>query len=207
MVTNVATDGQPATRTRLVESAAALFRRNGYAATGVKAVLADAAAPYGSLYHWFPGGKQELGVAAIHYGGERYRELIESVYPEGKGVVEATAASFVLAAKLLEESDFDYSCPIATIALEVASTDEPMRVAAAEAFESWLVVLESRFAGAGMSAEVAREVAMQVFALMEGALLLARTSRSTKPMLSAGRAATSTVGAAVAASAMDAPSR
>lgn len=207
MATNVATEGQPATRTRLVESAAALFRRNGYAATGVKAVLADAAAPYGSLYHWFPGGKQELGVAAIQYGGERYRELIESVYPEEKGVVEATAASFVLAAKLLEESDFDYSCPIATIALEVASSDEPMRAAAAEAFESWLAVLEQRFTGAGMSTEVAREVAMQVFALMEGALLLARTTRSTKPMLSAGRAAASAVGAAVAVGAMDASGR
>ena len=79
MVSKVSTaDSQPATRTRLVESAAALFRRNGYAATGVKAVLADAAAPYGSLYHWFPGGKQQLGVAAIEYGGERYRQLIES---------------------------------------------------------------------------------------------------------------------------------
>ena len=200
MVSKVSTaDSQPATRTRLVESAAALFRRNGYAATGVKAVLADAAAPYGSLYHWFPGGKQQLGVAAIEYGGERYRQLIESVYPENKGVVEATTASFRLAARLLEESDFDYSCPIATIALEVASSDEAMRVAAADSFESWLKVLEDRFAGAGIPKRAARDVAVQVFALMEGALLLARTTRTTKPMITAGKVAASTVSAALEA--------
>ena len=101
------TDGQSATRARLVEAAAALFSRNGYSATGVKAVLLEASAPYGSLYHWFPGGKQQLGVAALEYGGSRYRELLESVYPEGKGVVEATAASFVMASELLEQTDFD----------------------------------------------------------------------------------------------------
>ncbi|MBC3193756.1 TetR/AcrR family transcriptional regulator [Pseudonocardia sp. C8] len=200
MVSSAATaEGQRATRTRLVEAAAALFSRNGYAATGVKAVLADAAAPYGSLYHWFPGGKQELGVAALEHGGERYRQLIESVYPDAKDVAEATADSFVLAAELLEQSDFDYSCPIATIALEVASTDEPMRVAAASAFESWLAVLEQRFAEAGMTAGTARDTAVQIFALLEGSLLLARTTRSTKPVATAGRLAADTVAAALAA--------
>lgn len=194
-------DGQSATRTRLVESAAALFSRNGYAATGVKAVLADAAAPYGSLYHWFPGGKQQLGVAALEYGGARYRELLESVYPEGKGVVEATAASFVMAAELLEQSDFDYSCPIATIALEVSSSDEMMRAAAAAAFESWVSLLAGRFAAAGMAGDRAREVAEEIFALLEGSLLLARTTRTTKPLLVAGRSAANAVAAGLAANA------
>lgn len=190
-------EDQPGTRTRLVESAAALFSRRGYAATGVKAVLAEAAAPYGSLYHWFPGGKQELGVAALEHGGARYRELLESVYPQEKDVVDATAASFVTAAEILEASDFDYSCPIATIALEVASSDEPMRQAAAGAFESWLDVLVQRFCAAGMSGATARDIAVEVFSLMEGALLLARTTRTTKPLLVAGRAASAAVAEAL----------
>lgn len=190
---------QPGTRTRLVESAAALFSRRGYAATGVKAVLAEASAPYGSLYHWFPGGKQELGVAALEHGGERYREMLQQVYPANKDVVSATAASFTLAAEILEASDYDYACPIATIALEIASSDEPMRVAAASAFESWLDVLEQRFVAAGMTKKRARDVAVETFALMEGALLLARTTRTTAPLLTAGKAARKTVAAALPA--------
>ncbi|MEZ0364839.1 TetR/AcrR family transcriptional regulator [Mycobacterium sp. pUA109] len=187
------------TRVRLVESAAELFSRQGFGATGIKAVLAAAAAPYGSLYHFFPGGKQELGAAALTYGGERYREVLESVYPPGSDVVEATAASFVRAAELLEETDYGYACPIATIALEVATSDELMRNSAADAFESWLAVLEQRFTDAGMSAERARDVAVETFCLIEGAVLLCRTTRSSDPMHTAGRAAANAVAAGLAA--------
>jgi len=184
----------------LVESASELFSRHGYAATGVKAVLTAAHAPYGSLYHFFPGGKQQLGVAALDHGGARYLAMLEAVYPPGADVVEATTASFVEAADLLESTDYADACPIATIALEVASSDEPMRTAAAAAFETWLQVLEQRFTEAGMTAERARQTAVETFCLMEGAALLARTTRSRTPLQTAGRLAASTVAAGLAAS-------
>ncbi|MBO0856298.1 MAG: TetR/AcrR family transcriptional regulator [Nocardia sp.] len=194
---------RPETRDRLVESAVDLFSRQGFGATGIKAVLTAAEAPYGSLYHFFPGGKQELGAAALTHGGKRYRELLESVYPPGADVVEATANSFVQAAELLENTDYGYACPIATIALEVANNDELMREAAAAAFESWLEVLGQRFIAAGMSAERAREVAVEVFCLIEGAVLLSRTVRSSAPLHTAGRAATNAVAAGLAAGRYD----
>lgn len=181
-----------------MESAAELFSRQGFGATGIKAVLAAAAAPYGSLYHFFPGGKQELGVAALAHGGERYRALLESVYPPGADVVETTADSFAQAADVLEETDYGYACPISTIALEVADSDERMRAAAADAFESWLEVLEQRFTAAGMTVERAREVAVEIFCLIEGAVLLARTTRSPAPVHIAGRSAANAVAAALA---------
>lgn len=195
---------QSATRNRLVETALALFSRRGYAATGVKAILSDANTPYGSLYHWFPGGKRELGVAAVKHGGELYREVFETRYPSELDVVEATLVAFNEAADLLEATDYADSCPLATIALEVANTDEPMRIAAAEAFESWLVVFETRFLAAGMTADRAREMAINVFSLIEGAALLARTTRSPEPMYVAGRTAANAVAAALAASKVDA---
>lgn len=190
-----------------MESAAELFSRQGFGATGIKAVLAAAAAPYGSLYHFFPGGKQELGAAALTHGGARYRELLESVYPPDTDVVKATANSFVQAAGMLEETDYGYACPIATIALEVASNDELMRTAAAEAFESWLEVLEQRFTTAGMTAKRARDVAVEIFCLIEGAVLLSRTTRSTVPMRTAGRAAAKAVAAGLAEDHEEAPVR
>ncbi|ART68506.1 TetR family transcriptional regulator [Mycobacterium dioxanotrophicus] len=190
------TAGKPAeTKVRLLESATDLFSRQGFGATGIKAVLSAAEAPYGSLYHFFPGGKQELGAAALTYGGERYRELLEAVFPVDADVVEVTENSFIRAAKLLEETNYGYACPIATIALEVANNDELMRTAAAEAFKSWLAVLQERFTAAGMTAERARDVAEEVLCLIEGAVLLSRTTRSPTPMHTAGRAAARAVAA------------
>ena len=109
----------------------------------------------------------------------------------------ATRAFFEGAADVVREADYADACPIATVALEVASTSEPMREAAAGAFESWLEVLERRFVEAGMTAGVARDVAVELFCAIEGAFLLSRTTRSTEAIEIAGRAATERVAAAL----------
>ena len=188
------------TRERLVESSVELFRRRGYAGTGLKAILAASHAPFGSLYHFFPGGKEELGVAALRAGGATYRELVEAIYADGIDVVTATTNFYEGAAAVVEETNFADACPIATVALEVASTNEPMRNAAAEVFESWLAVLEQRFAGAGIEPRRARELAVELFCAIEGAFLLSRTTRSVEPIMIAGRAAADSVRAALQAS-------
>lgn len=183
------TTEQTTTRDRLVESAAVLFRRHGYAATGVKAVLAAADAPYGSLYHFFPGGKRQLGMAALAHNSAHGRAQIESDFPPGTDIVEAAEAAFLASAERLQAIEYLEACPIATIALEVANSDEALRTAAAEAFESWLAVLEERLTTGGMAAEPAREVAVGLFCLMEGARLLSRTTRSPEALRVAGRLA------------------
>ncbi|MET0577507.1 MAG: TetR/AcrR family transcriptional regulator, partial [Ilumatobacteraceae bacterium] len=128
-------------RERLVTASLELMRRHGYAGTGVKAILTASAVPYGSLYHHFPGGKEELGAETLRQGGLVYLGLVEAFFPPGVDVVEATAAFFEGAAEFVASTDFVDACPIATIAGEIAGTSEPMRAAAAEAFESWLAAL------------------------------------------------------------------
>jgi AcrR family transcriptional regulator len=188
---------QSGTRDRILTAASELFRRHGYAATGLKAILSAGDAPYGSLYHFFPGGKEELGVAVLEAGGVTYRELVESIFTPDADVAQATGDFFERAAELVEATQFADACPIATIALEVASANEPMRQAAAAAFDSWLAVLAYRLVRAGIPAPRARELAIQMFCAIEGAFLLSRTTRSAEPIRIAGRAATASVRAAL----------
>ena len=185
------------TRQRILAASEELFRRQGYAGTGVKAILAGSQAPYGSLYHFFPGGKEELGAAALRAGGETYRELVETIFEPGADVVAATRACFEGAAELVAATGYADACPIATVALEVASTSEPMRQAAAEAFESWLAVLTERFVAAGIAEPRARELAIELFCAIEGAFLLSRTTRSTEALTIAGRATAAAVAGAL----------
>jgi len=67
----------PDTRSRILDASSELFRRQGYSGTGLKAVVAASDAAYGSLYHFFPGGKEELGAATLRAGGVVYRDLVE----------------------------------------------------------------------------------------------------------------------------------
>ncbi len=119
-----------------METSSDLFGRQGYSGTGLKAILAASEAPYGSLYHFFPGGKEELGVAALQASGQIYLRMVEAIFADGIDVVTATATFFEGAAAVVELSGFADACPIATVALEVASVSEALREAAAEAFES-----------------------------------------------------------------------
>jgi AcrR family transcriptional regulator len=185
------------TRARIVAASAELFRHHGYAGTGMKAIVEASEAPYGSIYHYFPGGKEELGVAALTAGGAVYRELVELVFAEDADVVEATRAFCAGAAEVLEMTSYEDACPIATMALEVSSTSEPMRTAAAQAFESWLDVLVARFTRAGMRAPVARAIAVELFCAIEGAFVLARAQRSTEPLRVIGESTAARVATAL----------
>jgi AcrR family transcriptional regulator len=187
------------TRERIVDSSAELFRRQGYAGTGVKQIVAAANAPFGSLYHFFPGGKEELGAATIRSSGQLYRELFATIAAQAPDVPSAVEAFFAGAAETLRETDYADACPIATVALEVASTSEPLREATAEVFESWIAGASAYFAAAGIPAAHARELAFAMLSLLEGAFVFCRALRTAEPLEIAGASAVAAVREALAA--------
>jgi AcrR family transcriptional regulator len=185
------------TRERIIERSAELFRLQGYSATGVKQIVTAAKAPFGSLYHFFPGGKEELGAEAIRVSGAFYLQLIPAILDPAPDIVTGVRDFFAGAAEHLKETDYVDACPIATVALEVSSTSETMRLACAEAFESWIVAGAKRFVRAGIDPDRARELAVEMFAALEGAFILARAQRSTEPLRIAGELAAGRVRAAL----------
>ncbi|HLY49159.1 MAG TPA: TetR family transcriptional regulator [Solirubrobacteraceae bacterium] len=174
------------TKDRIIETSAELFRRQGYSATGVKQIVTAAQAPFGSLYHFFPGGKEELGAAAVRASGAIYAQLIPAVFDPAPDVLTGVRNFFAVAAAHLEETDYEDACPIATVALEVSSISETMREACAEVFESWITLGAARFAAAGFDADTARELTVAMLAALEGAFVLARALRDTEPLHVAG---------------------
>jgi AcrR family transcriptional regulator len=174
------------TKDRLVDASAGLFRRQGYSGTGVKQILAEAGAPFGSLYHHFPGGKEQLGAETIRRSGELYGRLFAEIVGPAPDLLTGIADFFAGAAQTLVETGYADACPIATVALEVSSTSEPMREACAEVFEGWLAGATRRFVQEGIAEARARELALLFVSALEGAFVLARALRSTEPLAAAG---------------------
>jgi AcrR family transcriptional regulator len=185
------------TRQRIVEASAELFRHQGYSATGVKQIVEAAQAPFGSLYHFFPGGKEELGAEAIRASGAIYALLISAVFDPAPDIVTGVRDFFAGAAEHLRETGYEDACPIATVALEVSSSSETMREACAEVFESWIEAGAGRHETAGINAERARELTIAILAALEGAFVLARALRTTEPLEIAGKMAADSVAAAL----------
>ncbi len=166
------------TRERILYATAELFRRHGYSGTGLKQVVAQAHAPFGSLYHHFPGGKQQLADEVIRAGGAFFEALVMAAYDEETTAQASVRAVFEGAAATLVATDFEDACPIAVIALEVASTNDALRRATAEIFEQWTAALTDRLGD--------RRLALAVISAVEGAFVLCRAQRSVEPMLAAG---------------------
>jgi AcrR family transcriptional regulator len=166
------------TRERILNATAELFQRQGYSGTGLKQIVAEAHAPFGSLYHHFPGGKQQLADEVIHCGGAFFQAVATAAYDAQSDPAASVRAIFEGAADALVATDYQDACPIATIALEVASTNDDLRRATAEVFEDWTVALTERLGD--------RDRALAVIAALEGAFILCRARRTVEPMLAAG---------------------
>ena len=187
------------TKDRIVDASAELFRRQGYTGTGLKQIMAQADAQFGSLYHFFPGGKEQLGAEVIRWSGLGYQRLVEGVFDAAPDVVKGVSDVFTGAAEVLRQTGYADACPIETVALEVASTNEPLRQATAEVFDSWIASGTERFAQAGIPRGKARELAITLIAALEGAFVLSRAMRATEPLQVAGAATTAAVQAAMPA--------
>lgn len=174
------------TRDRIIVATNELFRRQGYNGTTLSQISKAAEATVGSIYHFFPGGKEALAVAVIESTGATYRELFVSIVTRAQDPAAAYAEFFAGAATVLEESDFIDPCPVGTVAREVANTSGPIRTAAKNAFNSWIEAAAQHLVGAGVMPEDADQLAQVFVATVEGMFVLSRTQRSTAPLRSAG---------------------
>ena len=175
------------TRKKLVDATADLLRRQGYHATGLSAIVEHSGAPRGSLYFYFPGGKDELARAALDAAGEDWRVRVEVAIAEANDLGAAIDAIVVLLGDELEASNWCNGCPVAAVALE--STSEIVRAAIAAHFAAWQAGIVDRLVERfAIARPVATQLAIVALAAIEGALLLARVHRSREPLVTVGNA-------------------
>ena len=169
-------------RDRIVRTAARLFRRDGYAATGTNDIVAASGAPKGSLYHYFPNGKAQIAAEAVgHAAGKVTRTLADLAARPGHPA-DAVRAYGALLAGWMAQSGFRDGCPITTTLLELAPAEAAVTAAGQAAFDGWTAIFAAALAAAGVRPAQAHTLALTAIAAFEGALILARVARSARPI-------------------------
>ena len=164
-------------RQRMAESAAVLLAKQGVQATSFADVLERARAPRGSVYHHFPGGKDQLVAAALEVAGGRLRDLLDSW---AGGSPTSVTSRFLDAWRLvLTRSDFGAGC--AVVAVTVAADSPDLIAQAAAIFRDWRRRLAVLLESAGVPAATAGSFAATLVAASEGAVVLSRAERSMEP--------------------------
>ena len=177
-------------RAALVDTAATLFRRQGYAATGLNQILEEAGVKAGSMYHHFPRGKQQLAAAVVDTAGAGIEQLLRRLLGTGRPVADIVDRWIDLLVAGLAGDHRD-GCPIEPIATESVNASPLVRAASARAFNGWCAAIEERLRADGWSAPEAQPVALAVISLIEGALMLSRISGDAAALHAAKPAARS----------------
>jgi TetR/AcrR family transcriptional repressor of lmrAB and yxaGH operons len=190
-------------RQAIVRAAVALFRKQGFAATGLAEILARSGAPKGSLYHYFPGGKGELGEAAVRQAGATVTRTLTQLRDEAPSAAELIRRYVDLLAIWMKKSSWRDGCPITTTLLETAHDLPTVAAAGRSAFADWAAVLGGALEREGADPARARRLARFAISALEGALVQAKVERNEAALAEAGeelaRLMAETVGVSVAA--------
>jgi len=167
---------------KLIHTAMRLFRRQGYASTGLQQILLESGAPKGSLYYYFPGGKEELAEAAVRLAGRLMADMLQDT-ADRSDTPETFVHNYCDAmAKWMEESNFRSGSPITTVMLETAPIIPNLTQAGAEVYASWELIVKGVLVDAGLDKVCAQAKAQNLIAAIEGALILARIQQSAAPI-------------------------
>jgi TetR/AcrR family transcriptional regulator, lmrAB and yxaGH operons repressor len=170
-------------RDQMVDSAVILLAKHGLDGTSFTEVLTASGAPRGSIYHHFPGGKDELIAAAIEVAGARAVALLSSF--EGRGPVEIVDGFFAMWRAVLERSQFSAGCSVLAVTVAGSSgssgNSDVLLRAAGQVFRGWQATLASILAAGGVPAATAGSFALLLIAASEGAVALSRAEQSYAP--------------------------
>jgi len=170
-----------ATRARIVAAAADLMRTRGVANTSLDAVLEASDTSKSQLYHYFT-DKDDLVLAVI----QRQTECVLATHnPHLKRVTSVAGLRRWRDAvvELTRVEQCAGGCPLGSFVSELAETSSS-RAALAEGFARWqadIVTALAAIDGTATRAEL-EALATTLLTALQGGLLLAQTTRSTRPL-------------------------
>ena len=172
----------PRHRQPIINAAVTLFRRQGFARTGLNDVVDVSGAPKGSLYHYFPLGKSSIAVAAVEEAGRRVVATIEELASQCSSTGELLRAHARLLAGWMQKSGFRNGCPITTVLLELAPRERAVTEAGRKAYAARLSILSRKLVEDGFAKARADTLAVLCTSALQGALIQARVERSGRPI-------------------------
>lgn len=168
------------TRSALVEAMVRLILRQGFAATSVGEVCAEAGVTKGSFFHHFD-SKDALGRAAVEWWGGFGTGLYAEAWRDGGAdPLAQLGAMFSIMEGFTLREDQVCTCVVGMISQETAQSNEALRTAAATELERWTentgrmiaAAKERHCPDAGFDPVA---LAWHLNALWQGSMLIAKT--------------------------------
>lgn len=174
------------TREHIIATTSVLLTQQGYHATGLNQIVRESGTPRGSLYHYFPNGKEELAAEAIRYRGAQMTAHVAGELARIDDPAEAVVRLVRTMVDNLVRREFASGAPVAAVAMEASSASERLRRACEEVYASVRGPFEEALARLGFDSDIARRRSTAIVAALEGGLVLSYTSLDPAPLEAVG---------------------
>ena len=162
-------------REKILQTASELMEKQGYHGTGLNEIIQKSGAPKGSLYYYFPEGKEQLAGEAILRAGQIVSERFRTTTAKEPNPAQAIHDFLYKIAKRMEETKFYTGSTMTMIAMETAAESKRINKACQEAYSMLIGAFKDKLHKGGMDESQAGDMAEMVIAAVEGGIILSRT--------------------------------
>jgi AcrR family transcriptional regulator len=177
MVRTTSTKGER-TRQRIVELAAPVFNRQGYAGASLRDLIGATGLEKGGIYNHF-GSKEQLALEAYDYAMSRVTESLARSQDGATDAIDRLTRMIRAFAGNARRPSVDGGCPMMNTAIEADDTNIELRDRARESMTLWhrlvgRIVKDGKAEGTLAQDLDPYALASTITASLEGALMLAR---------------------------------
>ncbi len=170
------------TRDQIIQTTCDLIENQGYHATGLNEIVKESGAPKGSIYYYFPDGKEGITAEAVLFAGRAVAERICTHLAATADPAEAVQSFVEMVAHFVEASGFRSGGPLTIVASETATTSEKLNLTCRDAYTLMREAFQTKLLGSGFSQERAASLAWMMTSATEGGIILSRTYHSGDPL-------------------------
>ncbi len=169
-------------REKILLTTSLLLEKQGFHGTGLNEIIKESGSPKGSLYYYFPEGKEQIAAEAILHSGKLTAERIRAGLAESLLPAKAIYDFTLKIAENVESSGFGSGGPLTAVAMETATQSERINAACREAYGMIETAFRDKLLQSGVASKKANELASFITAAIEGGIILSRTHHSGDPL-------------------------
>jgi TetR/AcrR family transcriptional regulator, lmrAB and yxaGH operons repressor len=169
-------------REQILQTTCTLLEKQGFHGTGLNEIVKESGAPKGSLYYYFPEGKDQITSEAVLQAGQLTAQRIHNGLAASSSASKAVYDFVLNIADNVELSGFAAGSPLTAVAMETATTSERINLACRAAYSALQSAFQEKLLEAGFSKAKADELSMFITASIEGGIILSRTYHTADPL-------------------------
>jgi TetR/AcrR family transcriptional regulator, lmrAB and yxaGH operons repressor len=165
----------------ILRAAARLFQIKGYNAVGLNEIIKESGSPKGSLYYYFPDGKEELAIEAVKLLSSRIQSKLQNELDQYQDPVDAIQyhiSCIIEGRKEPRQGSFS----IGLLALEAQQSSDLLRKACTDAFDSIKKIFEEKLVTSNIPGGIAKELSVVIFSSIEGAISVSSTQKNYRDL-------------------------